>query len=91
MTLNIVEDIRTVSELKTKTRDILDQLHRTGRPIVITVNGKPDAVLVDAAEFQRRQQALDLAALLAEGEAETRAGRTIPAAEVLAELEELDG
>ena len=34
------EDIKTVSELKKKTNEIFSQMHKTGRPIVVTVNGK---------------------------------------------------
>lgn len=86
MTFNILEDIRPVTELKARTREVFEQLHRTGRPIVITVNGKPDAVLMDAREFQRWQQTVRLAELLAEAEDDVAAGRLRPAGEVLDEL-----
>jgi prevent-host-death family protein len=48
MPINLAEDIRSVTELKRNTRDILQQIHRTVRPVVLTVNGKADAVLMDA-------------------------------------------
>ena len=38
MSLNPSEDIRSVTELKRKTKEILSQLHRTRRPVVLTVN-----------------------------------------------------
>lgn len=86
MAINILEDIKSVTSLKTHAREVLQQLHQTGRPVIITVNGKPDAVLIDAAEYERMQQALSLAGLLAQGEADVRAGRTRPAKDFLREL-----
>ena len=47
MSINISEDIKSVSDLKKKTNAIFKQMHNTGRPIIVTVNGKPDAVLLD--------------------------------------------
>jgi prevent-host-death family protein len=85
--MNLVEDIKTVSELKARTKAVLGQVRRTGRPVVVTVNGKPDVVIVDALDYERQKQALNLAALLAEGEADVRAGRVRPAREFLKDLE----
>ena len=47
MSMHLTDDIRSVTELKRKTRAILDQIHQTGRPVVLTVNGKADAVLME--------------------------------------------
>lgn len=75
MTFDITEDIRPVSELKRKTKEILAQVHRTGRPLVITVNGRPDVVLIDAEVFQAKLKAFNLQRLLAEAEEDVKAGR----------------
>lgn len=45
--ISLSEDIRSVTELKRNTRAILDHLHATGRPVILTVNGKADSVLLD--------------------------------------------
>lgn len=86
MTVSLTEDIKSVSELKKRTKEIFEQLHRTGRPVVITVNGKPDVVLLDVEQFEKKLKALNIAALLAEGEADVRAGRVRSAREALREL-----
>ena len=86
MSLSITEDIRSISDLKEKTREIFDQIHRTGRPVVVTVNGKPDIVLLDAAVFEKKLKALNLGQLLAEAELEVKEGRTRPAREFLKEF-----
>ena len=63
--MNLLDDIRSVTELKRKTREILDQVRKTGRPVVLTVNGKADAVLVDAKTYEKHLSASNMAKLLA--------------------------
>ena len=84
--MNLTEDIRSVTDLKRHTREILDHVHATGRPVVLTVNGRADAVLLDAAVYQKHLQAANLARLLAPAEAEVAEGRTRPAADFLREF-----
>ncbi|MBI5204158.1 MAG: type II toxin-antitoxin system Phd/YefM family antitoxin [Nitrospirae bacterium] len=86
MSVSITEDIKTVSDLKTNTGDIFKQLHRTGRPIIVTVNGKPDAVLIDVGVFEKKLKALNMSALIAVAETDVRERRTRPAREFLKEL-----
>jgi prevent-host-death family protein len=86
MSISISEDIKSVSDLKKKTNDIFRQMHRTGRPIIVTVNGRPDAVLLDAAVFEKKLKSLNLGMLLAEAEADVREGRTRGARTFIKEL-----
>lgn len=37
MSVSITEDIKTVSDLKTKTGDVFRQLHRTGRRVILYI------------------------------------------------------
>jgi prevent-host-death family protein len=78
MSLNPSEDIRSVTELKRKTKEILSQVHRTKRPVVLTVNGKADAVLMDTKTYEKHLKAGNMARLLALGEEDVAAGRTRP-------------
>ena len=86
MTLNLSEDMRTVSELKRNTREILEQVRKTRRPVRLTINGKPDAVLIDAKTYEKQLKALNLAHVLAEGEEDISAGRVRPARSFLREF-----
>ena len=88
MPLSISEDIKTVSDLKKKTNEIFKQMHHTGRPIIVTVNGKPDAVLLDVEVFEKKLKSLNLGMLLAEAEADVREGRTRKARDFMKELKE---
>jgi len=86
MSVSITEDIKSVSDLKKKTHEIFKQMHCTGRPIIVTVNGKPDAVLLDAKVFERKLKTLNLGILLAEAETDVKKGRTRSARDFLKEL-----
>jgi len=86
MPLSISEDIKSVSELKKKTNEIFNQMHRTGRPIIVTVNGKPDAVLLDVEVFEKKLKALNLGLLLVEAEKDVKEGRTREARAFMKEL-----
>ena len=47
MTMKISTDIKPVTQLKTRAADLLKQVNETHRPIVITQNGEPRAMLQD--------------------------------------------
>ena len=78
MSLHLTEDIRSVTELKRQTREILEQVHQTRRPVIVTVNGKADAVLMDAATYQAQLGAANMARLVSEGEQDVATGRVRP-------------
>jgi prevent-host-death family protein len=80
------EDIRSVTDLKRNTRDILDHLHTTGRPVILTVNGRADSVLLDVRVYEKHLQAGNLAKLLAPAERDVESGRTRPARYFLKEF-----
>lgn len=72
------EDIRSVTDLKRHTRDILDHLHATGRPVILTVNGRADSVLLDVRAYEALLRAGNLAELLTPAERDIESGRTRP-------------
>ena len=86
MAINIVEDIRSVTELKKNTSGLIQQVHKTHRPVVLTVNGKAEAVLVDAGEFAKSTDALALAKLLLKSEQDIANNRIRPAKEFFKEF-----
>ena len=87
--LKITEDIQPLTTFRNQSVRMMKQLKRTKRPIVLTVNGKPGAILQDPAAYQRL---LDLAALADEDEAlrqgleDIREGRTEPLEKVLNDM-----
>ena len=76
MLINIVDDIHSITDLKKNTHAILNQAHATGRPIVLTVNGKTSAVLLDAKEYEKIMSAFKMLQLLIPAEEDVTEGRT---------------
>lgn len=86
MAINLAEDIRSVTDLKRNTREVLDQVHATGRPVVLTVNGRADAVLMDVAVYEKQLRAANLSRLLAVAEEEVAEGKHRPMGAFLKEF-----
>ncbi len=78
MAIQPTDDIRSVTDLKRHTREILDQIHKTGRPVILTVNGKADAVLMDARSYEEHLRAANMARLVAAAEDDVAARRVRP-------------
>jgi prevent-host-death family protein len=75
MSLSLLGDVRSATDLRRNTLEILQQIHETGRPVIVTVNGKADAVLLDIRIYEEHLTAFKLARLLVEGEGDIAAGR----------------
>jgi len=80
-------DIKPVSFLKSRAADMLKQVNETHRPIIITQNGEPRAVLQDPESYENMRNAIGLLKLLAMGEEDIREGRSKTQDEVFSELE----
>ena len=87
--INIAKDIQSLTTFRRNSGQFLKQIKKTKRPIVLTVNGKAEAIVQDAAEYQRL---LDIAAradvyeAIRQGLDDIDHGRTRPAREVVDEL-----
>jgi prevent-host-death family protein len=51
--MNFSQDIHPLTDFKRKTSEFLRQLKETGNPVVLTINGKAELVVQDAASYQR--------------------------------------
>lgn len=87
--INLKDDIHPLTAFRNNSVKMMKQLRRTGRPIVLTVNGKSTAIVQSTAAYQRL---LDIAARADEregvrqGDEDVAAGRTRPAGEVFNQL-----
>jgi len=85
-------DSASLTNFTSQTSDYLTHLHETGSPLVLTVDGKPEVVVQDAAAYQRLVALADQAELAAlraavqEGLDDVDAGRVQPAREVFQEI-----
>ncbi len=85
--MKISTDIKPVTYLKSKAADMLRQVNETHRPIVITQNGEPKAVLQDPESYENMRNAIGLLKLISQGEEEIRKGKYKTQDEVFADLE----
>ena len=51
--MNLTRDIHSLTDFKRNTPEYLRQLKETGDPVVLTINGKAELVVQDAASYQR--------------------------------------
>lgn len=87
--INLSEDIDSLSNFKRNTAAFVDKLKETGRPIVLTVNGKAEIVLQDAASYQEILEAMEYVQAvksLRESIQEIQEGKTESAEAVFNEL-----
>lgn len=63
--MNITEDISPLTEFKRESARMIARIKETGRPQILTVNGKPSVVVMDAAAWQDMQDQLDYAETVA--------------------------
>ena len=84
--MRIEHDVKSVTYLKTKAAELLRSVGESRRPVVITHSGEPKGVLMGFASYQELRQASLLLCRLAQGEADVRAGRTVPQEQVFREL-----
>lgn len=57
--MKLTRDTQSLSTFKRDTAKIIPQLKNTGQPMVLTVNGKAELVVQDAASYQKLLEAQD--------------------------------
>ena len=84
--VQIAEDIVPLADFKARASRLFRQLRREQRPVIITQNGKPAAVLITPEELDRIQERERFIEAVREGLADSEAGRLIDDSELDAEL-----
>ena len=87
--LDLAKDIQSLSHFKRNTAQVMKRMRKSGSPVVLTVNGKAEAVVQDAAAYQRLMvlaERAEMMEFLREAKADADAGRTVPARKFLQSL-----
>ncbi len=66
--MNIKEDIKPISYVKSHAADVLRQVNNTHRPLIVTQNGEAKAVLLDTESYEKMTNALAILKLVSQGE-----------------------
>ncbi len=86
--MNITSDIKPVTYLKSKAADLLKQINDTHRPVIITQNGEPKAVIQDPQSYENMRNAIGLLKLISMGEEDIKSGNIVEQEEAFRALEE---
>ena len=72
--MTFVQNIQPISYLNTNTSDVVKQVQETRQPVMITVNGKVQAVIQDPLSYQKMQDQLTMLRILAHGQKQIEKG-----------------
>jgi|SRR5580700_10459996 prevent-host-death family protein len=92
--LDITKDIQSLTTFRRRSAELLKQLKKSKRPVVLTVKGRAAAIVQDAEAYQRL---LDIASSaqaeegIRQGLDDVAQGRTRPAKEVFDEIRHRHG
>ncbi len=73
--MQILKDIKPVTYLKARAADLLKQINETRRPVIITQNGEPKAILQDPQSYENMRNAIGMLKLISQGEEQMRKGK----------------
>jgi prevent-host-death family protein len=76
-TFQVAEDIVPIADLKARLSETVRSLDDRARPLVITLNGKPAAVIMSPREYDRLTYRARFVGAIEDGLADADAGRVI--------------
>jgi len=74
--MKMSSDIKPITYLKANAADLLEQINETHRPVIITQNGEPRAVLQDPQSYENMRNALGMLKLISQGEEDIKKEET---------------
>lgn len=75
--VSIATAVEPVTQLKTRSAQLIRTAKETGQPIIITQNGRATAILQDVDSYQAQRDALLLLKFMAQGDQELNRGQAI--------------
>lgn len=82
----MAESVISLSDFKSDASQWLRQLQDDRQSLVLTQNGRGSAVVQSYETFQRQQQSMAMLKLMAQGEADIQAGKTVQHSDAFAAL-----
>jgi len=87
--MQIINDIKPVTYLKSRAADVLNYINETHRPMIITQNGEAKAVIQDPKSYEDMKNALSIMKLLSFSEEDISNGNLHSEEDVFNSLEKL--
>ena len=82
------QDIKSISYLKAKTANVINDVNENQRPIIITQNGEAKAVVQDIKSYENLQNSLSLLKLIIQSENDIENNRVTEQEEMFNNLEQ---
>lgn len=86
--MKMSEQIKPISYLKAHAAEIVRNLSKQQKPLVITQNGEAKAVIQDIESYEQTQQTIALLKILSLGLRQIEEGKVLPAADAIKDLRE---
>jgi len=86
--MNLKDDIRPISYIKTNAADMLRRVNDTHNPIIITQNGEAKAVLLDTESYQSMKNSIGILKILSQSEKNIDENELYTQESVFSELDE---
>ena len=88
MVMQLSQNIKPISYLKTKTADVINDVNTNQRPIIITQNGEAKAVVQDIKSYENLQNSLNLLKMIIQSENDIENNKITKQEEMFDKLEQ---
>lgn len=85
--IDVTQDVHSLTTFKRHSSGLMKRMKKTGRPLVLTVKGKAEAVVMNAAAYQERADRLEAVAGIRRELAQAKRGMGRSVDEVFNDLE----
>ena len=89
--LNLANDIKPISYIKSHTAEMIRQVGDKKNPIVITQNGEAKAVILDIDSYQNLVDAVNLMKIISIGDQDIKNGKTVAHEDLKKRIEKIIG
>jgi len=87
--MQLTNDIRPITYLKSQAASVLKQINETQRPMIITQNGEARAVIQDPKSYQDMKNAISMLKLLSFAEEDIKNNKLLDEEDVFSSVEAL--
>ena len=87
MSINLAEDIKPISYIKSNAASMLDYINERKSPIIITQHGEARGVMLDVGTYQKMLEAMAMMRLIEHSESAITNGKVKAHEQVFTELE----
>lgn len=75
--LNLANDIRPISYIKSHTAEMIRQVGDNKNPIIVTQNGEAKAVIIDVDSYQNLINSINLMKIISIGDRDIKNGKVV--------------